>query len=309
LAYLLGVALLYAAHGVLDLAELAARLRPSPAVFAAVALLTAGLAMKTALVPLHGWLPPAHSSAPAPASALLSALVVKASFYVLLRLSLGALAAVRTPEVDAVLGGLGVAAILWGSWNALRQVRLKLVVAYSTVGQLGYLFLVFPLSRGAGGSAAFAGAAYFALSHACAKAALFLAAGNVQKSLGHDRLADMRGAASALPVTFFAVALAALSLAGLPPSGGFVAKWLLLKGALVEGEWVLAGVLVAGGLLAVAYLGRVLARAVEWPGGGAPSHARLPLGLELPVLGLALVAVLLGLLAPWPLSLLRVGGP
>lgn len=308
LCYLAGVALLYAAHGVLDLAALAERLRPSPAAWVAVALMASGLAMKTALVPLHGWLPPAHASAPAPASALLSALVVKASFYVLLRLWQGVLPAVRVPAVDGVLGVLGGAAVLWGGWNALRQERLKGVVAYSTVGQLGYLFLAVPLMQGAAAGSAFAGAVYLMLSHACAKAALFLAAGNMQWALGHDRVADLRGAAMALPMTFFSMALASLSIAGLPPSGGFLAKWLLLEASL-QGGAAAAAVLVAGGLLAVAYLVRVLGGALEESQGGAPSHRPLPLARELPVLALALVAVLLGLVSPWPLELLRAGAP
>jgi multicomponent Na+:H+ antiporter subunit D len=309
LAYLLGVALLYGAHGVLDMAALAARVEPSPAVLAAVAFITGGMVLKTALVPLHGWLPPAHANAPAPASALLSALVVKASFFVLLRLSLRVFPSVRVPGVDLVLGGMGMAAILWGAWNALRQERLKGVVAYSTVGQLGYLFLAFPLARGAEGDSALSGVIYFALSHACAKAALFLAAGNVRKALGHDRVEDLRGAAALLPVTFFAFLLAGLSIAGLPPSGGFIAKWLLLQGVLAQGVWPLALVLVSGGLLAAGYLGRVLGRALEAPREGAPARARLPLGMELPVLALALAAVLLGFVSPGVLALLGVGGP
>ena len=109
--------------------------------------MTAGLLAKTALFPLHLWLPPAHAGAPAAASAVLSALVVKASFVLLLRLWFGAVPALP-PAVAPLLAALGAAAILVGSLVALRQARLKLLVAYSTVAQIGYLFLIFPLVAG-----------------------------------------------------------------------------------------------------------------------------------------------------------------
>lgn len=307
LSYLLAVALLYAEYGVLDLPHLAERVRPSPATGLALALALAGLSLKTALVPLHGWLPPAHANAPAPASALLSALVVKASLYAQLRLGLTVFGSARVPSVDVVLGALGAAAILWGSVQALQQQRLKLVVAYSTVGQLGYPFLVFPLVGGAGARSALSGAVYFMLAHACAKAALFLAAGNVLRALGHDRLEGMRGAAAALPMTFLTFALASLSIMGLPPSGGFVAKWLLLRGALEAASWPLAVVLIGGGLLAAGYLLRVLALSLARPEGPPLVPRPVPLALELPALVLALAAVALGLVSSVPLSLLEVG--
>jgi formate hydrogenlyase subunit 3/multisubunit Na+/H+ antiporter MnhD subunit len=307
LLYLLAVALLYAEYGVLDMARLAAMVRPSPATLLALALALAGLAMKAALVPLHGWLPPAHASAPAPASALLSALVVKASLYAQLRLGLTVFPAVRTPALDEVLGVLGAAAILWGSLQALRQQRLKLVVAYSTVAQLGYPFLAFPLAASAGADAALSGAVYFMLAHACAKAALFLVAGNVMHALGHDRLEGLRGAAAALPMTFLTFSLASLSLMGLPPSGGFLAKWLLLRGALQASAWPLAVLLVGGGLLTASYLLRVLALALAEPGAARLEVRPVPLALELPALALALAAVALGLASSVPLALLEAG--
>ena len=148
MAYLAGVVLIYTAYGTLDLAAVAAAIRPEPAAWTALALMTAGLLLKTALFPLHFWLPPAHANAPAPVSAALSALVVKAAFYLVLRLWLDLFAPVVTSAAANLLGLLGAAAVLWGSWQALRAERLKLVAAYSTVAQIGYLFLFFPLLAG-----------------------------------------------------------------------------------------------------------------------------------------------------------------
>jgi multicomponent Na+:H+ antiporter subunit D len=169
--YLLGVALLYGAYGTLDIALLAPLVRPEPAVLLAAGLMTAGLLAKTALFPLHLWLPPAHANAPAAASAVLSGLVVKGSFFLVVRLWFDVLAALPGVIPGTILAALGSAAILFGSVLALRQARLKLLIAYSTVAQIGYLFMMFPLSHGPWAADAFSGGIIQALSHAFAKAA------------------------------------------------------------------------------------------------------------------------------------------
>jgi len=316
LSYLLGVALVYAAYGVLDIAALGKLMAPGPASWAAIALMTAGLLAKGALFPLHFWLPPAHANAPTPVSAALSALVVKAAFYLILRLWFQAFGAALTPEAGMLLGLLGAAAILWGSVLALCQTRLKMLVAYSTVAQLGYLFLLFPMAMtsrtsAAGGavdwaSPALSGGIYQALSHAAAKAAMFMAAGIVIQVLGHDRIKELAGVGLRVPLTAFAVGLAGISLMGLPPSGGFAAKWLLLNAALQSGQWWWAAVIVTGSLLAAGYLFRGWRYAYV---GKQPESAQraVPLGMELVTLLLAATAVLLGLLAPYPLALLGSG--
>lgn len=303
LAYLLGVALLYHSYGSVDIAILAERVEPSAAVWAAVGLMSAGLLLKTALFPLHFWLPPAHASAPAPVSALLSALVVKASFYILLRLWLEIL-----PLTNAVLaqllGLLGAGAVLWGGFQALRQTRLKMLIAYSTVAQLGYLFLAFPLAT----SIAWKGALYLLLSHAVAKAAMFMAAGNILRFGGHDRIADLDRVAQRLPLTLTAFALAGVSSMGLPPSGGFIGKWLLLEAAIRSGQWWWVIILILGGLLAAAYVFKVIGHAFTQ---AEVTHEAgvVPATMEWAALALALVAILLGLVAPGLLALMEIGSP
>ena len=308
LFYLMGVALVYGAHSTVDLTLLAQELQPGPVSWTALALMTAGLMMKAAVFPMHFWLPPAHANAPAPVSALLSALVVKGAFYILLRLWFEAFAPVVTPAAAQWLGALGAAAILWGSALALFQSRLKLLIAYSTVAQLGYLFLVFPLAAKAEGFNAWGGALIFLAAHACAKTAMFLAAGNVLHAAGHDRIKDLGGLAPVLPLTVTTFALAGVSLMGLPPSSGFVGKWLLLNAALHQGQWWWAAVILAGGLLAAAYIFRVMIRFftnADQPSGVTPP----PAIMEWTALVLALLAVVLGLAGSWPLELLRAGAP
>jgi multicomponent Na+:H+ antiporter subunit D len=313
LSYLLGVVLLYAGYGTLDMDLLRGLGVGNHLTVIAAALMTAGLLAKTALFPLHGWLAPAHAGAPAPASALLSALVVKASFYIVVRLWFDVLPMAATVELTWLLGALGGAAILFGSLSALRQSRLKLIVAYSTVAQLGYLFLIFPLAGGGGdeqpwAATAWTGAIFHALAHAPAKAAMFLAAGLMIRAAGHDRLDGLAGMAQALPVTVFAFALAAVSIMGLPPSGGFTAKYLLLTSALAGGVWWAAVVMLVGGGLAAWYLFRVLNRTLTEPAEGMVARfAAVPRAPQIVALLLALVSILLGLLSAGPYEFLQRG--
>ena len=144
--YLLGAALLYGGYGTLDIVLLSGLVRAEPVVWVAAALMTTGLIAKTALFPLHLWLPPAHAGAPAAASALLSALVVKGSFILIVRLWFDAMPGLLNQAAAQMLAALGAAAIVFGSVLALRQARLKLLIAYSTIAQIGYLFFLFPLA-------------------------------------------------------------------------------------------------------------------------------------------------------------------
>lgn len=262
LAYLLGVALLYNAAGTLDLYLLPEHLgsTPPPATAFAFALIGLGLLLKGAVFPLHVWLPKAHASAPGPVSAILSALVVKTAIYLLYRLGLWSLPAdLANDGIMLLLALLGAGALLYGGVLALLQDRLKLVVAYSTVAQLGYLLLALPLAS----LTAWQGMGYQLLSHGLAKAAMFLAAANILHAIGSDRLSDLERLDQRTPLSLFALALAGVSIMGLPPSGGFLAKWLLLEAAWRSGQWVLLAVLVIGSLLAAGYIFRILAAALR----------------------------------------------
>ena len=309
LMYLMGVAFLYAANGTLSLKMLAIAGPASPSVVTAFALMAAGLIMKSALFPMHFWLPPAHANAPAPVSAVLSALVVKASFYILVRLWV----MLFEPSIPAIaaqlLGILGMAAIIWGSVQALLAERLKLLVAYSTVAQIGYLFLVFPLSLlPQVGKTAWQGGLYFLFSHACAKSAVFLAAGTVIHTFGHDRINELHGIVRRLPVSMFAFGLAGVSLIGLPPSGGFIAKWLYLNASLSGGQWWWSVLIILGGLMSTAYIFRFFSRAFshsEEIVGERPA----PRGMEWTAFTLALCSLILGLIPGSVIKMLEIGNP
>jgi formate hydrogenlyase subunit 3/multisubunit Na+/H+ antiporter MnhD subunit len=309
LCYLFGVGIVYAHLGTLHLPTLASIAGQSHAIGSALAVMSAGLLIKMAVFPLHFWLPPAHANAPAPVSAVLSAVVVKAGFYLLLRLWFDGLAAAPAIGIAQALGVMGTAAIFWGSINALVAKRFKMLIAYSTVAQLGYLLLVFPLTyRNEGAMAAWCGALYFALSHAVAKASFFFSAGALLRAFGGDDLEQLRGSATQLPVATFAFATAAVSLIGLPPSGGFMAKWLLMQAAFASGQWWWALVIVAGGLLAAGYIFRFFSTLFAYIP-DPPAKKPVPALMEWSALGLAGLSILLGLTASIPIALTRIGAP
>jgi formate hydrogenlyase subunit 3/multisubunit Na+/H+ antiporter MnhD subunit len=222
----------------------------------------------------------------------LSALVVKAAFYLALRLWLDVYAPVINEAAENLLGILGAAAVLWGSWRALRAERLKLLAAYSTVAQIGYLFIAFPLLAatppGLARDNLLAAVVLLALTHGFAKAGFFLAAGMVQKTAGHDRIDDLGGAAQALPAATFAIGLAGVALIGLPPSGTFLAKWMMLEQAVILGLWWWPAAMMIGTLLAAAYIFRVLSRAFNHE--PTPYRFVNDARTELPALLLGLIA-------------------
>jgi len=310
LTYLLGIVFLYRSCGVLDLDLLRNLTANGPGIRAALALMSVGLLLKTALFPLHFWLPPAHANALAPVSAILSALVVKGSFYLLFRFWFEIFPSIISTAALNFLGILGAIAIIWGAIQAMRQQRLKLMVAYSTVSQLGYLFIAFPLVKVNGSEQVWSIVIFMALAHACAKSAMFMAAGTVFLHLGHDQIKNLSGVRSSLPITVFAYGIAGVSLMGLPPSGGFIGKWLLLTSSLASSQWWWALVVMSGSLLASIYVFRVMSRFFVIPDSFSfkKTEPLSPL-LEWPALALALISMFLGLAASWPLYILATGSP
>ena len=305
--YLVGVALLYGVYGTLDIVLLSNRAAIGAATLVAAALMTVGLLAKTALFPLYLWLPPAHAGAPTPASAVLSGLVVKGSFFIVVRLWFNVMPGLPGFMAAQLLAGLGAAAILFGSILALRQERLKLLIAYSTMAQVGYLFLMFPLAYDPAEAQLRSGGALTAgilqaISHATAKSAMFLAAGLIYTALGHDRISGLAGIGRALPISILTFALGGVALVGVPPSGASLAKELLLQAAAETGQWWWAAVIQIGGIFTSGYLVLVLANALAFA--EQPVTPRVPVRRiqEAAALALALCSLLLGLF-PWEIYL------
>ena len=225
--------------------------RDSGALVAIFALLFAGLGVKAAVVPLHGWLP-AAMVAPAPVSALLHAVaVVKAGAFGMVRV----LYHVFGIEFSAALGLLGPVAgvaaftILYGSVRALFQTDLKRRLAFSTISQVAYI----PLGLSLLGPVGTAGGLVHLLHQGLMKITLFFCAGNYAESLRVHRIDALNGAGQRMPATSIAFTLGAFGMMGAPPLAGFVTKWTLGTGALAADMGWVIGVLVASSLLNAAY--------------------------------------------------------
>lgn len=257
--FLMGVALIYGQYGLLDLVRLGETMQAETFSLIGAVLITTGLLLKGAIFPLHFWLPAAHSRAPAAVSAALSGVVVASAFYLLARLWFGPFAPLLNEAVATTLGLLGAAAILWGGAMALVQRRLKMLIAYSTVSQLGYTLLLFPLAAASSALAAqaWAGAVTLLLSHGLAKAALFLSAGILIRTLARDRVEQVSRPGAGATQAWLAFVLGAASLVGLPPSGGFFAKWWMLQAALAAQAWFWTSIILVGSLLTALYLFRI----------------------------------------------------
>lgn len=305
--YLMGVAILYDFHAVLDITLLAEAIQPGWGPAVALTLMTIGLMTKAALFPFHFWLPPAHALAPAPVSAILSALLIKGAFYLLLRLWMELGAGSLPYAAGQVIGVLAMGAIVWGSIQAMRQDSLKLLIAYSTVAQVGFFFLAFPMllsAEGAGASEGWFGSAIQVTAHGLAKAALFLAAGVVLMARGQEQLTAMRGLAWQLPLTAAALALAGLGLFGPWLSGAGLGKGMLAESLHNDNQWWWAQLVTLGSLLTAAYV-LVMLRYAFYPPRDITSRT-VPVFLQIIPLMLALGSLLLGWLEPALLGLLNI---
>lgn len=273
LFYLLGVALFYARYGILDTGLLAEMTQDDGITRLALLLMTAGLMLKAALWPLHLWLPPAHAAAPTPVSALLSSLVVKAPLFILWTLWSQLAPEYLARQLGPVLAVAGMLALTSGGVSSMRAPYIKQMVAYSTVAQLGYALMALGLMLAWQDPRMNIALWLFVIAHGLAKTSLFLAAGELQHTLGTQRVVNLRGATQTAPLAMFAFAVAGGSLIGLPPSGGFLAKWVLLGPLLEEPEhWPWAVGVLLGTLVSAAYVFRVVVLGFDKP----PARAREP---------------------------------
>ena len=211
-----------------------------------------GFGVKSALFPLHVWLPDAHSNAPTPASAILSGLAVKGYIICFLKVMYNVFGQdlMIHFSMDRILILAGMIAIIAGSLFALAQDELKRRLAYSTVAQIGYLFLGLGLINEKG----LTGMLFYLASHAVIKSSLFLASGAIISASGKKNISDLAGIGRKMPITMGVFTIGSLSLIGIPLLSGFVGKWYLLLGSLESGNILAAIVIILGSVLCAAYL-------------------------------------------------------
>ncbi len=265
-------------------------------------LMILGFGVKAGMFPMHAWLPAAHPVAPAPASAVLSAVIVKAGVLGLLRVVyyIFGPAFLRGSWVQRVWLALSLLTVFMGSVLAYREDGLKKRLAYSTVSQVSYCLFGLAVMNAEG----LTGSLLQILSHGFVKAALFLCAGAVIIQTGKTRVSQLRGIGKEMPVMMWCFTVASMGLIGLPPTGGFMSKWYLAMGGLTCADTLFAllgpAVLLVSALLTAGYL---LAPAVAgfFPGADY-EHKGIkkrepPALMNVPILILTALSVLLGI---WP---------
>ena len=260
--FLLGIGFLYTMTGTLDIYHIAERL---PAAFdssmkmviMSFVLIATGIGIKIAVFPLHGWLPDAHSMAPSPVSALLSGVTVKIGIYCLIRM----IYSVFSTETFSIISSshtilivLGVVTLLFGASMALVQTDLKRLLAYSTINQIGIIFI----GLGIGTELGLTGALFHVLNHAIMKGTLFFCAGIMIAEAGTRDVQGFSGFSRQQPAIVFAFIIASLGMIGIPPINGFASKWLICLAAVEAGYAVLAVIILMASAITAAYYFRVI---------------------------------------------------
>ncbi len=246
---LVAIAVVYSATSSLTMATIAQTLpgKDPYLVLWVGGLFMAGFGLKAAAMPFHAWLPDAHSSAPAPISAMLSGVLIKAlGIYTLIRIFYNVLGA--PPLFLQVFLVLGAVSIILGVLLAIGQWDIKRLLAYHSISQIGYILLGMGLNTTLG----MAGAVFHLFNHAVFKSLLFYNAGALEMALGTRDLRKMGNVTKRLPITAHSSMIASLSISGIPPFNGFFSKVLIIVAAVQAGRPLFAFLAVVGSLLTLA---------------------------------------------------------
>ncbi|MEM7246411.1 MAG: monovalent cation/H+ antiporter subunit D family protein [Acidobacteriota bacterium] len=296
---LLGLGYLHVMTGTLDMVEMSQRLAPladSTAVRAGIAFLVVGFLLKGAVFPLHAWLPDAYCEAPTGVAAMLSGTATKVGLYALARFLycvLGIELSFSALPIDELLLLASAAAMILGSWMALRQTDLKRLLAYSSVAQVGYITLGLGLVDQAG----LVGSLAHALHHGVVKAGLFLTVAALAFRLGSTELSSLRGLSRRMPVTSGLLLVGLLGLVGMPLTTGFLSKLYLARSLFATDRILFLVPMALGSLLAAAYAWRVIRPVFFDRVEDGPDREEASAGLLVPAAVLLSTSLVFGL---WP---------
>ncbi|MDI6799720.1 MAG: proton-conducting transporter membrane subunit [Actinomycetota bacterium] len=267
LLLLVGIAFIYNVTGSLNMADISLKLQQygaSTTAYVAVAALIIGFTVKAAMFPVHIWLPDAHGLAPSPVSALLSGLVIKIGIVGILRIvfSIYRIAGpINFSYLLDVLAWFATATVIFGAFFAFFQDDLKIILAYSSVSNIGYILMgigLISVSNPAGSVNAMLGALTHVAAHAIIKSLLFLSAGAIIYKTGLRKLNDLKGIGKKMPITCMALVIGALSITGVPGTVGFWAKWYVINGAFDSGRLFFAIAMLVGALMVFAYYIKII---------------------------------------------------
>lgn len=257
---LIGIGLLYMQTGTLNMLDLQVRIHEIDgfrSVHAAFAFFTVGICLKLALFPLHHWLPNAYAHAPSIISIFLAATATKVALYLLYRVFytiFGFEFSFDTLNLGYILLPLSIIAIVVSAFTAIFQPGVKRLLAYSSLGQIGYMTLGIALGTQAGLVASI----IHLFNHAFIKGSLFLCMACIVSRIHSTQLVHLAGAAKVMPWTCAAFVVGGLALIGVPLTSGFISKWYLVVAILQNGWWWLAVIVLFTSLLSVIYIWRVV---------------------------------------------------
>ncbi len=295
---LIGIGLLYAMTGTLNMADMHERLPAvtgTRAVIAAFGFLTVGISLKIALFPLHLWLPNAYAYAPSVVTAFLAATATKVSVYVLIRVFFsvfGVEFSFQAEPLSMVLMFLALIGVVSASLVAVFQDDVKRLLAYSSVAQIGYMVLGISMATVTG----LTGGIVHLFNHGLMKGALFMAMGAIFLRVGSVHIDDMRGLGREMPITMTTFVIGGLGLVGVPLTVGFISKWYLVLGALELGLWWVAVIILVSSLIALVYVWRVVEVAYfEAPPEGREPLKEAPAAMLIPMMVLAGATIVFGI--------------
>ncbi len=256
---LIGIGLVYAETGTLNMLDLNQRLHPildHRTVHTAFAFIVVGIALKLALFPLHLWLPNAYTYSPSAISVFLAATATKVAVYIMLRMVFTVFSNdfVSITPTDHIFLLLGVVGVVMASISAIFQTDAKRLLAYSSIAQISYMVLGMGFASVLGLTATLV----HVFNHALMKGALFMAVGAIVYRVGSSRLEELNGLGRRMPWTFTAIFIAGLSLIGIPGTAGFISKWYLVLAAIEQQSWLITLVILLGSLLAVIYMWKII---------------------------------------------------
>jgi multicomponent Na+:H+ antiporter subunit D len=257
---LLAVGSLYVSYGTLNMAQLAylvAADPQQPLLPLAVALLTATFMIKSAVIPFHFWQPDFHTAAPTPVHAVLSSVVVKAGIYGFLRMTT-LLFVDFAPTIQTILLVMGAFGIFFGGLGAVGTYDAKRMLAYSTLGQLGFILVAI----GWGTPLALAAAVIYSFNHSLIKSAMLMLAGSVasRAAVKTAAFSNITGLGKLTPPAGILFLLGGMALAGIPPTNGFISKMTLFQSGLEAEAFISLGVVALASIITLVYVGRAFQR-------------------------------------------------